>query len=298
MMFIFMMCAGRCVMCSGWAGLPPSASDLCLRICGRKQCLAKLHSSKYTHPNWTYTNSPKTFFLPLEAGFWMPYHVDDVDVASGSWRPNNCRTVVEASSAARVRERSCHQYLVRDLEDAMSDICNLDIDVYHLETDTPWSLSAWSYDDEPSKELAEEYEERAKVHEALETIYWAILEWRKRQYEAGSLIRQANLNVLRTIAEERGTTLAELQKDDLTQRILAAFSRDLEHVHPSTFRYLLRTAPQLSNQSKKQPRQPPHSEESNLLGSRLKCHECGGEKAISFATWHDLRKHKQSSHSR
>ncbi|TRM58408.1 hypothetical protein BD626DRAFT_586203 [Schizophyllum amplum] len=233
-----MVTGGPCAVCSRWAGFPPCTSDLSTSLSLQEQCLAELRSDRHTHKNWSLTGSSKRFFLPSEVSFWVPYYADVADICrKQKWQPSNCRTV-EGPYPTYIKRRGC-RFLLDDLNSAMSDVCSLDLDASYLEVEhAPWSLSDWHRENKLSKVLAINYKERANAHGALETIYWAILEWHRQSYEAGKSIRKANLAVLATIAEDRGTTLEAVQKDDRTQRVLAAFSRDLEHVSLSTFHYL------------------------------------------------------------
>lgn len=292
--FFAMVTGGPCAVCSRWAGFPPCTSDLSVRLCGREQCLAELRSDRHTHKNWSLTGSSKRFFLPSEVSFWVPYYADVADICrKQKWQPSNCRTV-EGPYPTYIKRRGC-RFLLDDLNSAMSDVCSLDLDASYLEVEhAPWSLSDWHRENKLSKVLAINYKERANAHGALETIYWAILEWHRQSYEAGKSIRKANLAVLATIAEDRGTTLEAVQKDDRTQRVLAAFSRDLEHVSLSTFHYL----PPVEKDRRKCNTRNPRADPKKVVSTfpQMMCPKCRNDAPEHFATWSDLKKHLKARH--
>lgn len=228
--FLFVMCGGPCTVCGTWAGGPPDSSHLRVRVCGREECTARIRSKQYSSPYWSYTDFPDEYLLPLEASFWIPYTID--------FKAFDVQSAAEVGSGhAPHVERPYSRYLVEDQDQAWREVCDVrgGIESMFVSEGDPWKLVPG---DAKELRLAQVYEERSKRHRALERIYVHVCNWRKQTDEAGQSIRDANVAILRGIALQLKTSLATLLEDPLTQRILAAHSRDLAYAYRSTFRHL------------------------------------------------------------
>ncbi|KAL1657813.1 hypothetical protein GGF50DRAFT_121464 [Schizophyllum commune] len=208
----------------------PFSSDLSVRLCGSGDCTYLMFSNKYSYRAGGFEDEDST--LPTEASYWLPYlHVIGPTAAP----PSRGRCVWYAMWPYFER-RDC-RYLLSHMRFAFDELASIDIDCRARDDSPAWSLGTLPRSIDIDN-LLEDYDERAVTHEAIETIYLAIAEWRQQNQLDSAPIREANLGALRAIVTDLHMDFGLIRNDPLTQRILAAHARDLALVYPSTFLHL------------------------------------------------------------
>ncbi|KAI4523784.1 hypothetical protein K525DRAFT_245425 [Schizophyllum commune Loenen D] len=129
--------------------------------------------------------------LPTEASYWLPY-----------------LNVIGPTAAPPSRGRCvCHMRF------AFDELASIGIDCRARDDSPAWSLGTLPRSIDIDN-LLEDYDERAVTHEAIETIYLAIAEWRQQNQLDSAPIREANLGAQ---GQESGTgEIVELESDDAT----------------------------------------------------------------------------------
>ncbi|KAL1698243.1 hypothetical protein EV121DRAFT_284808 [Schizophyllum commune] len=219
--YILMMCGGWCTVCGRWSGAPPFSSDLSVRLCGSGDCTSLMFSNLYSH--WAGGSEDDDSTLPTEASYWLPY----LHAIGPTTAPPSRGRCVWYAMWPYFERRDC-RYL-------LSHIMN--IDCREMDDSPAWSLGTLPRSIDIDN-LLEDYDERAVTHEAIETIYLAIAEWRQQNQLDSAPIREANLGALRDVVTDLHMDFGLIRNDPLTQRILAAHARDLALVYPSTFLHL------------------------------------------------------------
>ncbi|KAI5890924.1 uncharacterized protein SCHCODRAFT_02543534 [Schizophyllum commune H4-8] len=228
--YILMMCGGRCSVCDAWTGAPPFSSNLCVRLCGSSDCTALMFSNAYSRREGC--SEDEDLSLPTEASYWLPY----LHVIGPTAQPPSRGSCVWYGLWPYLQRRDC-RYLLCNIRQAFDELSAIDGDCRPSDGAPAWSLSACPQSDDID-DLLEKYGTRAIAHEAMETIFLEIAEWRQGNQVASAPIREANLHTLRTVVNDLHMDFGLIRKDPLTQRVLAAHARDLALVYPSTFLYL------------------------------------------------------------
>ncbi|KAI5832193.1 hypothetical protein K523DRAFT_370818 [Schizophyllum commune Tattone D] len=228
--YILTMCGGRCSVCDTWAGAPPFSSNLCVRLCGSNDCTALMFSNAYSRREGC--SEDEDLSLPTEASYWLPY----LHVIGPTAQPPSRGSCVWYGLWPYLQRRDC-RYLLCNIRHAFDELSAIDGDCRPSDGAPAWSLSSCPQSDDID-DLLEKYGTRAIAHEAIETIFLEIAEWRQGNQVTSAPIREANLHTLRTVVNDLHMDFGLIRKDPLTQRILAAHARDLALVYPSTFMYL------------------------------------------------------------
>ncbi|KAL1700051.1 hypothetical protein EV121DRAFT_283643 [Schizophyllum commune] len=221
-------------VCDAWTGAPPFSSNLCVRLCGASDCTALMFSNAYSRREGC--SEDEDLSLPTEASYWLPY----LHVIGPTAQPPSRGSCVWYGLWPYLQRRDC-RYLLCNIRQAFDELCSLDGDCRPSDGAPAWSLSSCPQSD-GIDDLLEKYGTRAIAHEAMETIFLEIAEWRQGNQVASAPIREANLHTLRTVVNDLHMDFGLIRKDPLTQRILAAHARDLALVCPSTFLYLSSTS--------------------------------------------------------
>ncbi|KAL1679359.1 hypothetical protein EV122DRAFT_210199 [Schizophyllum commune] len=228
--YILMMCGGWCTVCGRWSGAPPFSSDLSVRLCGSGDCTSLMFSNLFSHRAGGSEDNDST--LPTEASYWLPYlHV----IGPTATPPSRGRCVWYAMWPYLER-RDC-RYLLSRIRFAFDELASINVDCSARDDSPAWSLGTLPRSIDIDN-LLEDYDERAVTHEAIETVYLAIAEWRQQNQLESAPIREANLSTLRDVVTGLHMDLGLIRNDPSIQRILAAHARDLALVSTTTFLHL------------------------------------------------------------